>query len=69
MNHCIVLDVDIIAQLDVMYVAAQYGAEPETTVITRFHIANDGSIFCDKAVLAQGWRFSAKRLYNGHYLY
>jgi hypothetical protein len=42
-----------------MHVAAQYRTEPDTTVVTCFNIANDGSIFCNKTVAAHDWRFSA----------
>jgi hypothetical protein len=63
----VVLDIGSIAYLDEMHVPTYYGIEPNSTVISHFHVSHYYGTFAEVAMFAKsGSGHPLQSLYNSH---
>jgi hypothetical protein len=61
-----VLDIDFISYPDKIHIAAYHRLEPHGALVAHDHIADNGGIFCEEAVLSELRRIVSARQYKSH---
>jgi hypothetical protein len=55
MDYRTILNIGIVSNTDLNYIASNHGIEPHGAVFSHFHIPDHGSIGCQPAVISHFW--------------
>jgi hypothetical protein len=64
----IILDVDVVADPDVVDIPAYDSPEPDAAIVAKGSVSNDYSIVGQIAIFAETWCFPEQCFYDGHFL-
>src|ERR1035437_1335282 len=66
MDDSAILNVNLVSHPDGMDIATDNGIEPNTTLVTHHHIANNGCIVCKETFFTKLWCLSVYCFYQSH---